>query len=242
MTDLPDADFWQAFLPAPASEPAVWRDAFLAAMPDGSRLALPLRDLGEAAVAGLIVNQASFLVLDRLIGWMTDMAAGFGADLVMGLPTLGHAVAPGVARGLGHPRWVAAGTTRKLWYDPALSVPTHSITSPAPAGPEGGRRMWLDPRLLPRLRGRRVLLVDDVISTGTSARAGLALLAAAGVTPAALCVAMTQGDRWRHGWDPAIPVVAAFATPRFRRVAGGWAVEPGTLAGPGPKPGRGRWE
>jgi hypothetical protein len=39
-------------------------------------------------------------------------------------------------------------------------VPVRSITSPAE------RRLWLDPRLLPRLVGRRVLLVDDVVSTG----------------------------------------------------------------------------
>ena len=32
----------------------------------------------------------------------------------------------------------------------------------------------LDPRVLHRLAGRRVLLVDDVISTGSSALAGLA--------------------------------------------------------------------
>ena len=43
---------------------------------------------------------------------------------------------------------------------------------------------------------RRVLLVDDVISTGSSAMAGLALLAAAGVRPVGLCVAMIQTRRW----------------------------------------------
>ena len=65
--------------------------------------------------------------------------------------------------------------------------------------------MWLDPRLLPRLRGRRVLLVDDVISTGSSALAGLAVLRAAGVAPVGLAVAMKQGDRWRAAWPAALP-------------------------------------
>ena len=90
------------------------------------------------------------------------------------------------------------------------------------------RRGGLDPRLLPRLQGRRVLLVDDVISTGSSAHAGLALLGKAGVRPVGLCVAMAQGDRWRVEWPRDVPVAAAFATPLFRRVDGGWMPDEAT--------------
>jgi adenine/guanine phosphoribosyltransferase-like PRPP-binding protein len=192
-------------------------------MPDGARLRLPLRDLGDHAVAGLIVNQASFPVVDRLTDWVAERVARFGAEVVVGLPTLGHVVAPAVARALGHPNWVAAGFSRKLWYEEALSVPVASVTSP-----QGGRRLWLDPRVLPRLRGRRVLLADDVMCTGRSMLAGLALLRAAGVTPVAASVAMLQGDQWRAAWDDAIPVSGAFATPLFRRGGDGWVARPET--------------
>ncbi len=211
-------DFWQDFQPAPAPAPT-YTDRYPAPMPDGRTLVLPLRDLGQTAVAGLIANQASFAVVDTLAGWMADAAAPFAPDIVVGLPTLGHVFGAAVARRLGHPNWAAPGTTRKLWYDEALSVPLSSITAPG-----AGRRMWLDPRLLPRLQGRRVLLVDDVISTGSSARAGLALLRAAGIAPVALCVAMLQGERWRAEWPAAVPVLAAFATPLFARKADGWRV------------------
>lgn len=215
-------DFWQEFEPWPA-RPAEgpWRDRFPAGMPDGTCLWLPLRDLGEAAVAGLIANQASFAVLDRIAAWVAEAARRFAPEIVVGLPTLGHVVGAAAARALGHPRWAAPSTSRKLWYDDALSVPLASVTSPA-GGANAGRRMWLDPRLLPRLHGRRVLLVDDVISTGSSAVAGLALLRAAGLEPVALAVAMIQGDRWRAAWDAAIPVVGAFATPLLRRTPDGW--------------------
>lgn len=213
--------FWQEFAEAgPAQQ--VWTDRFPASMPDGQRLLLPLRDFGETAVAGLIANQASFAVLDQLAAWVAAQARPFGAEVVMGLPTLGHTVGAAVARALGHPGWVAPSTTRKRWYDDALSVPLRSITAPA-AGANAGRRMWLDPRLLPRLHGRRVLLVDDVISTGSSATAGLALARLAGVEPVALAVAMVQGELWRAAWPGEIPVVSAFRTPRFRRCGGGWA-------------------
>ena len=220
--------FWQEFeaephAPATPLGAPVWSDRYAATMPDGRGLRLPLRDLGDVAVAGFIANQASFAVLDQIAAWMAERARPFAPEVVVGLPTLGHVVGQAVARALGHCTWVAPGTTRKLWYDMALSVPTHSVTAPLP-----GRRMWLDPGLVGRLRGKRVLLVDDVISTGVSADAGLTLMHAAGVTPVALCVAMIQGDRWRAIWDPAVPLVGAFATPLFRRAGGGWAPMHGT--------------
>jgi adenine/guanine phosphoribosyltransferase-like PRPP-binding protein len=220
--DVPHSDFWQQFLPA-SPDPPEWCGAYAAPMPDGSRLMLPLRDLGETAVAGLIVNQASFVVADRLTHWLAERAARFGAEIVLGLPTLGHVVAPGVARALGHPNWVAAGFSKKFWYEAVLSVPVASVTSP-----ESGRRMWLDPRLLPRLAGRRVLLVDDVISTGRSMQAGLSLLRAANILPAAAAVAMIQGDRWLADWPASVPVTSAFATPLFRRGDIGWIARPET--------------
>ena len=136
------------------------------------------------------------------------------------LPTLGHTVGAAVARALGHKSWVAPSTTRKRWYDDALSTPLSSITA-SPGGANATRRMWLDPILLSRLQGRRVLLVDDVISTGSSALAGLDLLQKAGVTPVGLAVAMIQGHRWQARL-PDIPVVGAFTTPIFNRTPTGW--------------------
>jgi adenine/guanine phosphoribosyltransferase-like PRPP-binding protein len=211
-------EFWQAFRPR-ADVRETWAETYDAPLPDGTALTLPLRALGETAVAGFVANQASFSVVRRLAAWMAEAARPLGAEVIVGLPTLGQVFAPMVAEALGHANWVAPGWSRKRWYEERLSVPAHSITSP------GERRMWLDPRLLPRLSGKRVLLVDDVISTGASARAGLALLDAAGVVPAALLVAMAQGDRWKPA---GVPVRAVFAAPIFSRVGAAWAPMPGT--------------
>jgi adenine/guanine phosphoribosyltransferase-like PRPP-binding protein len=213
-------EFWQSF--EPAGEPPPYVDHVPVPMPDGTALRLPLRDYGEIAVTGFIANQASFPVVRRLAGWMADAARARDAEAVCGLPTLGHVFGPLVAEALGHSNWVAAGYSRKRWYEEELSAPVSSSTTP------GKRRMWLDPRILPRLAGRRVLLVDDVISTGSSARAGLALLAAAGVRPVGLCVAMAQGDRWCAEWPADVPVCAAFAAPLLRPVPGGWAPDEAT--------------
>ena len=137
--------YWQAF--APRAARAARTTDHAAPMPDGSVLVLPLRDLGETAVAGFIANQASFAVIRRLAGWMTEAARDLGAEVVVGLPTLGQVFAPLIAEALGHANWVAPGWSRKRGYEEALSVPASSITSPQE------RRMWLDPRLVPRLAG-----------------------------------------------------------------------------------------
>jgi adenine/guanine phosphoribosyltransferase-like PRPP-binding protein len=208
---------WQSFESGGAEAQSVWRDCYGAPMRDGSLLRLPLRDYGDFAIAGFIANQASFAVVDALVRWIAQDVAGLNVEVVVGLPTIGHVIGAGVARALGHENWVAVGCTRKIWYDEDLSVPTQSVTAP-----EHGRRMWLDPRLLDRLSGRRALLVDDVVSSGSSARAGISLLQRAGVVPAALAVAMIQGEAWRQAWDARIPVYAAFSTPRFRRAQSGW--------------------
>ncbi|MBP0443170.1 phosphoribosyltransferase [Roseomonas sp. SSH11] len=216
-------EFWQRFEPVPDAGPH--RESMAAPMPDGTALRLPLRDYGRLAVAGLILNQASFAVLRRLAEWVAEAARPLGAEMVCGLPVLGHAVAPLVAEALGHPNWVAAGYSRKRWYEERLSTPVSSSTTP------GERRIWLDPRILPRLSARRVLLVDDVISTGSSALAGLALLERAGVRPVGLAVAMAQGNRWLASWPVDVPVCAAFATPLLRPAEGGWVQDPATLPG-----------
>ncbi len=217
-------EYWQSFEPLPSPLPPVFDRDWPAPMPDGTALRLPLRDYGAIAVTGLISNQASFAVARRLAGWMAEAARPFDPQVVLGLPSLGHVFGALVAEALGHPNWVAAGYSRKLWYEEALSVELSSSTAPTP------RRLWLDPRILPRLAGRRVLLVDDVISTGSSARAGVALLARAGLAPpVALAVAMAQGDRWCGDWaGTGVPVAAAYATPLFRRAVPGWAPAPET--------------
>lgn len=138
-------------------------------LPDGRVLVLPLRRLPEGgrAVASLIANQASFEVVAALADHMTDLTRATGAEVVIGMPTLGLTFAPLVAERLGHARYVPLGYSRKFWYDDALSAPIFSITSPG-----GEKRLYLDPNAVPLLEGRRVCMVDDAVSTGSSVLAG----------------------------------------------------------------------
>ena len=215
-------DFWQRIEPASAAAPAPWSDRYPAALPDGQALHLPIRPLAgtDHAIASLILNQASFKVESALSDALAEALQPFRPEIICGLPTLGLPLARAAAERLGHPRYAPFGTSKKFWYDEALSVPLSSITSPG-----GGKRLYLDPRLLPLLAGRRVALVDDVISSGTSICAGLELLRLVGVTPAAIGCAMLQTERWREKLAPygvEDRVVGVLRTPLLTRAGEGW--------------------
>ena len=225
--------FWQD-IAAPgtySAAPAGYLDSYPASFADGRQLLLPLRVLpgdGQQAVASLIVNQASFAVEDALATAMAEMARPLAPDVIIGVPTLGLPLAGNVARRLGHTRMVPLGTSRKFWYRDEYSEPLSSITSPG-----GGKTLFVDPRMLPLLAGRRVVLVDDVISSGSSMATVLRLLGKCGIEPVGVLAAMLQGQAWRDALAPYVDRIAApLASPRFRRTADGhWIPEaPGEAA------------
>ncbi|MBV7518222.1 phosphoribosyltransferase [Ensifer sp. ENS12] len=221
-------DFWQEVYPPKSfGIQAGYRDFFPATLGDGRQILLPIRPLsdGRHALASLIVNQASFAVEDALATELAAKLAAFEPDVVAGLPTLGLTLTSAIARKLGHSRYVPLGTSRKFWYVDDLSVPLSSITTP-----DQKKRLYVDPRMLPLLEGRRVALIDDVISSGTSILAGLTLMEACGIEPVAIGAAMLQTERWRQPLANLAPywperVVGVFQTPMLARSDDGtWQV------------------
>jgi len=210
-------DFWQEIRPAGTfAATQVYVDVYHAAFDDGARLALPIRALpdGKHAVASLIINQASFAVVAAIAADLAVKLRPLALDVIVGLPTLGLTLAAAVAQTLGHTRYVPLGTSRKFWYRDELAVPLSSITSPTVQ-----KQLFIDPRMLPLLEGRRVALIDDVISSGVSMAAGLRLLALCNCAPVAIAAAMLQSDRWREPLAdvPADRIFASLATPMLTR-------------------------
>lgn len=221
----PTTGYWQeltADIPARFTGAAPYRYGYPVRLPDGRILVLPLRQLpsGGNAVASLIANQAAHVVIAALADAMAEQSRAFEADIVVGLPTLGFAFADRVAERLGHPRFVPLGYSRKFWYDDALSEAVQSLTSPEP-----GKLLRLDPNMLPLLDGRRIVLVDDTISTGVTAVAAVRLLRRIGVRVAGIVVAMKQTNRWQAEMatlSAPPPVRAVYGCPLFRRGDDGW--------------------
>jgi len=221
----PTVGYWQQLtpdIPARFSATPPYRFGYPVRLPDGQCLVLPLRRLpdGAHAVASLIANQAAHDVVATLADHMAHEAHGIGGDLVIGLPTLGLSFASMVAARLGQSRYVPFGYSRKFWYDDALSEPVASITSP-----DAGKRLRLDPNLLPLFEGRRALIVDDAVSTGMTAVATVRLMQRLGIAVSGLVVAMKQTNRWQaplSAVDAGLPVRSVFGCPLFRLGEGGW--------------------
>jgi adenine/guanine phosphoribosyltransferase-like PRPP-binding protein len=221
----PTTGYWQELateIPSRFSATPPYRFGYPVNLPCGRILVLPLRQLPDSdrAVASLIANQASNIVVATLADHMAVQAQALDAEVIVGLPTLGLAFASLVAERLGQPRYVPLGYSRKFWYDDALSEPVTSITSP-----EAGKYLRLDPNLLPLMKNRRVALVDDAISSGTTAVASFRLLQRIGIEVAGMVVAMKQTNRWEAvtaALSAPFAIRAVFGCPLFQRSDAGW--------------------
>src|ERR1700742_3916374 len=94
----PTTGYWQeltAAIPPRFGASPPYRFGYPVRLPCGSFLVLPLRQLpdGDRAVASLIANQASNAVVSALADHMAAQARALGAEIVVGLPTLGLAFA-----------------------------------------------------------------------------------------------------------------------------------------------------
>ena len=94
---------------------------------------------------------------------------------------------------LGIP-YVVARKILKPYMVGSISAEVISITTGEP------QTLYVDGKDLPLLRGKRVILVDDVVSTGSTLRGLHKLMDQAGATVVAEAAVFTEGDKekWNH--------------------------------------------
>ncbi|MCL2108532.1 MAG: adenine phosphoribosyltransferase [Oscillospiraceae bacterium] len=84
--------------------------------------------------------------------------------------------------------YIVARKQSKLYMSDVMSVDSHSITT------EGAQTLYLDGADSHRMNGRRVLIVDDVISTGESVAAVEKLVVRSGGIVAGRAAVLAEGD------------------------------------------------
>ncbi|MCK0198962.1 phosphoribosyltransferase [Ancylobacter sp. 6x-1] len=207
-------------------------DRYPVKLPDGDWAELPFLALPpdfETAIAYLCITENSFALEDRLSSAIVDCVRDLASEIVVGMPTLGMVLAASVAKKLGHPHYVPLSYSRKFWFEDELSIPVISITSPLKP-----KTVFIDPRLLERMEGRRVLLVEDVISTGGTVSAELELMRRIGADVVGVATAIKETNVWQQtlgAIDPAWPALvrAPISCPLFRKGPGGWYPDWSTL-------------
>lgn len=167
----------------------------------GVETALPLVPLNDAvAIALLMVIDMGVAFGARIGRALADIAQPLAPDIVVGAATLGIPVAIEVSRALGLDEYVILQKSPKIHLADALREGVTSVTS------HGVQTLMLDRRSVPLLAGRRVFVVDDVASTGSSLAAMLRLLRRAGAEVVGIGVILTEGHDWKKalGEDAAL--------------------------------------
>ncbi len=180
---------------------------------------LPVVALGEdLALALLITVDMGVGFMERAGAELADVLRPSDVDIVVTVATMGIPVAVEVTRHLGLDQYVILHKTPKIHLADAISEPVKSITT----GVE--QRLLFDRARVPDVAGRRVAIVDDVISTGASTGTALRLLRAVGAHVVAIGTLVTEASLWRTSLgEDAEHVHALGAIPVFRPDGeGGW--------------------
>ncbi|HXN61590.1 MAG TPA: phosphoribosyltransferase family protein [Acidimicrobiales bacterium] len=141
-------------------------------------------------------------------------------DIVVSVATMGIPIAIEASRALGLDDYVILHKTPKIHLGESWSEPVYSITTDKP------QKLRMDPARVAAVRGRRVAVVDDVISTGASLSSALRLVRRMDAEPVVIGCLMTEGGGWKEalGADAAL-VRSLGSMPLFHPDDGGGLTE-----------------
>ena len=184
-------------------------------------LDLPIVSLNVSlAIALLITVDVGVSFMERAGEELAQVLAPYNVDVVATVATMGIPLAVEVTRHLGLDRYVVLHKTPKIHLADAISEPVRSITTDAE------QRLLFDRARIDDVRGKRVAIVDDVISTGASTGATLRLLRGVGAEIVAIGTIVTEAGLWRAALgDDATMVRALGSIPVFRPDGSGGLVE-----------------
>ena len=114
-------------------------------------------------------------------------------DYIITAESKGIPLAQEMARLNGDPKWMLARKGVKLYMRDVICVEVKSITTSAV------QKLYLDGNDAAMMRGKRVLIVDDVISTGESLHALEELVHAAGGEIVGKMTILAEGDAQTRG-------------------------------------------
>ena len=193
----------------------------------GEPIELPLVPINDTlAISLLMVIDTGVRFGERIGKALAERLKAKQPDIVVGTATLGIPVAIEVSRHLGLDQYVILQKSPKIHLGDALVEHVKSVTS------AGSQRLLLDRRAIPLLKGRRVVVVDDVVATGSSLAATLRLVRQAGANVVGIGVILTESHDWREvlGADADL-VVGLGHIPQFKIENGRATPDPVTLAG-----------
>lgn len=158
---------------------------------------LPLVPLADDLVIALLITVDLGVAFSEQAGReLADELAPLVPEIVVSVATMGIPLAIEVSRALDLDDYLILHKTPKIHLGDTYSEPVRSITTGA------GQTLRMDPARVSSVSGRRVAVVDDIVSSGASMSAALALVRRAGGVPVAIATLMTEGSAWRAALGP----------------------------------------
>jgi adenine/guanine phosphoribosyltransferase-like PRPP-binding protein len=179
---------------------------------------VPLSD--ELTIALLICVDMGVAFAETAGRELAELMRPARPEIVVSVATMGIPLAIEASRALGLDDYVILHKTPKIHLGETWGEPVNSITTDKP------QRLRMDPARVSAVRGRRVAVVDDVVSTGASLASALRLVRRMDAEPVVIGTLMTEGGGWRRalGEDAAL-VRSLGAMPLFRSDSSGNLVE-----------------
>jgi adenine/guanine phosphoribosyltransferase-like PRPP-binding protein len=184
-------------------------------------LEIPLVPIADDLTIALLISVDQGVAFAEVAGReLAGHLAPYEPEIVVSVATMGIPIAIEVTRALHFDDYVILHKTPKIHLADAIAEPVRSITTATP------QRLLFDRARLFAVAGRRVAVVDDVISTGGSTKAALNLLRRVGAEPVVVGTLVTEGAQWRSylGEDAAL-VRSLGSIPLFRHGPEGALVE-----------------
>jgi adenine phosphoribosyltransferase len=185
------------------------------------RVELPVESLNDQlALALLITVDMGVKFMAQAGQELAEILRPYDVDIVATVATMGIPLVVEVTRHLGLDQYVILHKTPKIHLADAVSEQVRSITTDAE------QRLLFDRARIKDVDGKRVAIVDDVISTGASTGASLRLLRGIGAQIVAIGTLVTEGSLWRSALGEDAQMVRALGSiPVFRPDGSGGLVE-----------------
>lgn len=159
---------------------------------EGFALDLPIVPISsDFAISLMMVIDLGVKFGEHVGKCLAAKLAPLDPDIIVGPATLGIPVAIEVTRALGLDNYVVLQKSPKLHLADALVQRLTSITS------KGEQRLLLDRAAIPLIAGKRVVVVDDVVASGSSLKSALALVRQAGADVVGSGVILTEAQEWQ---------------------------------------------
>lgn len=148
---------------------------------------LPLFEVAPGVTIAIFNMLGDTIIVKASAAALAERLKDVSADILLTAEAKAIPLAYEMSAIMGIP-YVVLRKTYKSYMGQALSAETVSITTGQP------QTLYMDEKDHARVAGRRVIVVDDVVSTGSTLQGMQKVVVAAGATTVAVAAIFTEGD------------------------------------------------